>query len=139
MVNPWKNTDWNPSAKKIRLTMAAIALFAVLIVWLIRRDAAWTDLQKYGWYVLIPLLLGALVPPVGKWIYRIWFLLTGVIGFVVSNLILLICFYLVITPLALIRRMAGGRPLPLKPGPGQSSWADHADRTGDPASYFRQF
>ena len=139
MVNPWKNTDWDPPAKKIRLTMAAIALFAVLIVWLIRRDSAWTDLQKYGWYVLIPLLLGALVPPVGKWIYRIWFLLTGLVGFVVSNLILVICFYLVITPLALVRRMAGGRPLPLKPGPGQSSWADHADRTGDPASYFRQF
>ena len=61
MVNPWKSMDWNPAAKKIRLTMAAIALFAVLAVWLVRRDAAWPDMQKYGWYVLIPLILGAVI------------------------------------------------------------------------------
>ena len=139
MINPWKSIDWNPPAKKIRLTMAAIALFAVLVVWLVRRNAAWADLLKYGWYGLLPLLLGAVVPAIGKWIYRVWYLLTGVIGFVVSNLILVICFYLVITPLALIRRLTGRCPLTLKPGQGKSSWEEHTDKTADPASYFRQF
>ena len=139
MVNPWKSIDWNPSAKKIRLSMAVIALFAVLVVWLIRRNSAWVDLLRYGGYGLIPLLLGAAIPAIGKWIYRVWYLLTGVIGFVVSNLILVICFYLVIIPLALIRRLAGGCALTLKPGPGKSSWGEHTDKTEDPESYFRQF
>ena len=139
MVNPWKSMDWNPSAKKIRLAMAAIALFAALIVWIIRRDSAWAELLKYGWFGLVPRLLGAVVPAIGKWIYRIWNLLSGVIGFIVSNLVLVACFYLVITPLALVRQLTGGCPLTLKPGTGKSSWKDHADKTADPASYFHQF
>lgn len=139
MINPWKSMDWNPTAKKIRLTLVSIALSAVLIAWIIRRESAGPELMRYGWCGLVLLLLGAVVPAIGRWICRAWYLLSGAVGFVVSNLILVACFYLVITPLALVRRATGGCPLNLKPGPNDSSWEDHADKTADPASYFRQF
>ena len=96
----------------------------------------WISL-KYGSSVFLILLAGALFPAIGKWIFRFWFGLACAIGFCVSNLILLICFYGVMTPLALIRRMLGSQPLPLKEQK-DSGWIEH-EREMDPAGYFRQF
>jgi hypothetical protein len=39
----------------------------------------------------------------------------ALIGRVITTIILTLSYYLVITPAALIKRVFGGRPLPLKP------------------------
>jgi hypothetical protein len=39
-----------------------------------------------------------------------------------NTLILVLIYYLVITPAALIKRVIGGKPLPLKPDPEASSY-----------------
>lgn len=137
MINPYQSVDWNPSAGKIRRTLAVIALFllvAGLVLW--KKNVSVTGL-KYGSSVFPILLAGAVFPAIGKWLCRLWFGLACAIGFCVSNLILLICFYGVMTPLALIRRMLGSQPLPLKEQK-DSGWIEH-EREMDPAGYFRQF
>ena len=138
MINTYKTVDWDPSPTRIRRTLAVIMLFLpvfLLLLWL--KTAAAAPILKCGSAAFILLLAGIIFPAVGKWICRIWFGAACTVGFVVSNLILLFCFYAVITPLALIRRLLGSRPLPLKPRNG-SNWIDHEDQT-DPARYFRQF
>lgn len=138
MINPYQSVDWNPSAGKIRRTLALIALFllaAGLVLW--KKNALSAADLKYCSSVFLILLAGAVFPAIGKWLCRLWFGLACAIGFCVSNLILLICFYAVITPLALIRRMLGSHPLPLKPQK-DSGWIEHESKT-DPAGYFRQF
>ena len=48
-------------------------------------------------------------------VYRIWMRLTHVMGVAMTTVVLCLAFYLVITPAALLKRLFGGRPLPLKP------------------------
>jgi len=48
-------------------------------------------------------------------VYNAWLKIAHVIGRIITTLILTLAYYLVITPAALIKRLFGGRPLPLKP------------------------
>lgn len=138
MINPYKTVDWNPSPGKIRRTLALIAVFFLIIdLILILKQVPAEVILKYSPVFFIVLLLGIFLIPFGIWIYRIWFWITCAVGFCISNLILLICFYMVITPLALIRRAFGSCPLPLK-RKRESNWSNHEQKT-DPGSYFRQF
>ena len=142
MINPYKTVDWDPSPREIRKTMGIIAFFAVVLfgIIMLRTGSFSAAMQKYSFIfyaAFIVFLIAGIFPVIGKWVFRIWFGIACAAGFLVSNLILLTCFYAVITPLALVRRLFGAEPLPLKQKTG-SAWEDHPDKT-DPADYFRQF
>lgn len=63
---------------------------------------------------------------------------TSRIGFVVSHLILMIIYFVVITPIGLIMRLVGHDPLRLKfEPPAKIYWIDRKGRRSA-ASYFRQ-
>ena len=56
-------------------------------------------------------------------IYGTWLRIAHFLGRVVTTAILTIAYYLVITPAALIKRLFGGRPLPMKlDKKGSSYW-----------------
>lgn len=48
-------------------------------------------------------------------VYNVWLKVAHLFGRVVTLLILTLAYYLVVTPSALIRRLFGGPPLPVKP------------------------
>jgi len=50
-----------------------------------------------------------------KPVYETWLKIAHFIGRVITTIMLTFLYYLVITPAALIKRVFGGRPLPLKP------------------------
>jgi hypothetical protein len=52
---------------------------------------------------------------------------------------MLLMFYLLITPIALILRLRGRDPLNRKPAPGRSSWWLAKPSPQDVRSYFRQY
>jgi hypothetical protein len=53
----------------------------------------------------------------------------ALIGRVITTIILTLSYYLVITPAALIKRVFGGRPLPLKPDKNVFSyWASREEQ-----------
>ena len=56
-----------------------------------------------------------LLPVPLKPVYKTWLKITHFIGRVITTIMLTLLYYLVITPAALIKRIFGGRPLPLKP------------------------
>jgi len=56
-----------------------------------------------------------LLPAFLKPVYETWLTITHFIGRVITTIMLTLLYYLVITPAALIKRVFGGRPLPLKP------------------------
>ena len=63
-------------------------------------------------------LLGAgfvMIPMGMKPVYRTWLRIAHLIGRGITTLMLTLGFYLVITPAGLLKRVFGGRPLPLKP------------------------
>jgi hypothetical protein len=55
-------------------------------------------------------------------LYSGWMKIAHLMGRIVTTLILTLAYYLVITPSALIKRVFGGRPLPLKPDKSVSSY-----------------
>jgi hypothetical protein len=55
-------------------------------------------------------------------VYNVWLKVAHLFGRVVTILILTLAYYLVVTPSALIKRLFGGPPLPVKPDKKASSY-----------------
>ena len=62
------------------------------------------------------------------------------IGFVVSHVVLAVVYYLVVTPIGLVLRLAGHDPMGKRFDPEATTyWHPREKETSDPARYFRQF
>jgi len=80
-------------------------------------------LPTYIFGLLAILGLGfIIIPSPLRPIYTIWLKIAHFIGRIVTTLILTLLYYLVITPSALIKRMIGGRPLPVGPNKQKMSY-----------------
>ena len=87
--------------------------------------AVWRDktLVAFFFGLLTVLSIGFVLMPVQlKPVYAGWLKIAHFIGSKVTILILTIMFYFVITPAALLKRIFGGRPLPVKPDPDAETY-----------------
>ena len=83
-------------------------------------------------FILLPLPL--------KPVYDTWLKIAHFIGRVITTLILTLAYYLVITPAALIKRVFGGRPLPLKPDKNVSSyWVPREEPTQPKERFLKRY
>jgi len=63
-------------------------------------------------------------------VYIVWLKFAHLIGRIVTTIILAMAYYLVITPSALIKRLFGGAPLPVKPDKNACSyWVTRTEPT----------
>jgi hypothetical protein len=83
--------------------------------------------------------LGLLKPAAVRWLFVVCMVLAFPIGWVVSNLILALMFYGIVTPIGLFFRMKGRDLLCRKPAPGKSSFWAPKQTPRDMRSYFRQY
>ena len=63
-----------------------------------------------------------LIPKQLQPVYFAWLKIAHLLGRIINTLILTLAYYLVITPSGLIKRLFGGRPLPVKPNKKASSY-----------------
>jgi hypothetical protein len=63
-----------------------------------------------------------LLPSQLRPVYALWIKFAHLIGKVITVFILILAYYLVITPSALLKRVFGGAPLPAKPDKKASSY-----------------
>lgn len=81
--------------------------------------------------------LGFIVMPNAlKPVYDVWLKIAHFIGKVITTVGLTLLYYLVITPAALLKMVFGGRPLPLKPDKGASSYWVDRDEPAQPKERF---
>jgi hypothetical protein len=101
--------------------VAVGTVFSLLSLWFWWRHTAF-----WRWFLVpaVPLLLlGLAYPKSLRQVYLGWMAGALVLGFVVSNVLLIIFFYLVVTPTGLLARIFGKDFLSLKPDPSaQSYW-----------------
>jgi len=72
--------------------------------------------------------------------YRGWMRVAHKIGLTLTAIMLTIAFYGVITPAAWLKRLFGGRPLPMTPDPGKSSyWVDRTEPAQPKERFFRRY
>lgn len=107
--------------KQIRkFGLIAFIFFAILCalgIWAQKR------LTIYLFGCLSILGIGFMVAPVQLTpVYKAWLKIAHLLSRAVNTLILILIYYLVITPTGLIKRIIGGRPLPLKPEREASSY-----------------
>ncbi|MBW1781138.1 MAG: hypothetical protein JRL30_10405 [Deltaproteobacteria bacterium] len=69
-------------------------------------------------------------------VYRLWLNIAHAIGRIFTVIILILAYYLVITPSGLIKRLFGGRPIPLKPDRNASSYWVARDEPAQPTERF---
>ncbi len=105
--------------------------------------AWWGHKSFYPFFVgggLGLIAVGLLTPRVLKPIQKLWMGLALVIGAVMSRVILSLLFYLVLTPLGLVARLAGKHFLDLKFKEAKTSyWIERPRQKKIPADYEKQF
>ena len=85
-------------------------------------------------------ILGAAAPEILKPIYVVWMKLAVVLSWINTRIILLVLFYLVLTPIGLIMRMFGKDALDLKIDKSRDSyWRKKEKKPFSPLEAQRQF
>ena len=103
----------------------------------------WSDkpLPTYLFGTLSALGLGFIsFPHQLRPVFVIWLKIAHFIGRIVTALILTLAYYLVITPAALIKRIFGGTPLPIKPDKNVSSyWVTRKEAVQSKEQFLKRF
>jgi hypothetical protein len=81
-----------------------------------------------------------LLPKPLRPLYSGWLKIAHLIGRIITTLVLALAYYLVLTPSALIKRLFGGAPLPLKPdGEVTTYWVTRAEPAQPKERFLRRF
>lgn len=85
------------------------------------------------------ILLGLVSPRVLFWPSRGWMLLAQAMSFVTTRIILAILFFLIITPIGVVKRLLGWDPLDRRSGRRASYWKPYSARQRDPRHYEKMY
>jgi len=81
-----------------------------------------------------------LIPGILKPVYLGWLKIAHFIGQVITTMMLAIAYYAVITPAALMKRLLGGRPLPLSHDPDASTyWVSREEPAQPKERFYKRF
>jgi hypothetical protein len=131
---------WHPSSKDLRvfagLQFALFALIAASLAW--RHGLPTVALCIIALSAVVA-VLGLVTPALIRPIYVGWMIAVFPIGWAVSHLILAVTFFLVITPIGWVLRLAGRDPLARHPDPQVGSYWTERPPPPPPEQYFRQF
>ncbi|MBO6575774.1 MAG: hypothetical protein JJ896_12290 [Rhodothermales bacterium] len=79
-------------------------------------------------------MLGTLLPGALRTVYPAWMLIALVLGTIMTRVLLTLVFLLVVTPIALMLRLAGKDPMNRRPDPGMRTyWITRDADSNDPA------
>ncbi len=110
----------------------------------------WFYRGKFGSVAQILLLVGTLLILLGLvwpraliWPNRAWMLLAEALSFVTTRIILGLVFFLLVTPIGVVKRMMGWDPLGRRStggsAPGESYWKPYSERQRNPRHYEKMF
>jgi hypothetical protein len=146
MINPFKAVNWNPGpAERRRFAASLIVGFPclALVFLLIHRltSGTWTW-QPSLWLGGVGLSIGVLLralPGIARPFYLAWHFIACCVGMVVSNVLLGLVFYVVVTGIGLALRACGRQPVRKRFDKAASSYWIEAERVSDMRRYYRQF
>jgi hypothetical protein len=84
-------------------------------------------------------LLGAFLPSALRLPYRGWMALAEALSVIMTNVILALVYFGIVTPLGLLRRALGGDPLRRRARPAASHWFLYSARQRNPRHYEKMF
>ncbi len=123
--------------KFIMVIASALVILAVLVFFFGSQPerAAWL-----GGIAVVLLITGMPLPRLYKHFHKVWIGFSLALGYFMSRLLLTLLFFLVITPISLIMRLAGKDPLNMKIDKTTPSyWIKKPPRALKAKDYERQF
>jgi hypothetical protein len=84
-------------------------------------------------------LLGLIFPAALVWPNKAWMGLAEVLSFVTTRIILAFVFFVIVTPIGVIKRFFGWDPLHRRAGKSDSYWKPYSERQRDPRHYEKMF
>lgn len=131
----------NPSIRQLRQFGALwFPAFGALVGFLLYRrlDNPAAAFAVWGVAAVIT-LVGLVSPRFMRLVYVGMMTLTFPIGWVISNIILLLVYYLVLTPIGIAMRLAGRDPMQRRPDRSAASYWIARSAETPTARYFRQY
>jgi peptidoglycan biosynthesis protein MviN/MurJ (putative lipid II flippase) len=136
----WSDIPFRPANKALRQFAAAWLVFFLVLgahQYLARRHPT-VGLTLLGLALVIG-LLGLIKPQAVRWVFVTWMVAAFPIGWLISLLMLLLMFYCVMTPVALVFRLRRRDLLRRKGAPAGSTFWLPKHTPQDVRSYFRQY
>ena len=84
-------------------------------------------------------LLGAIYPKSLILPNRLWMGMAEAMGYVMTRVILALVFFLIVTPIGLLRRLTGGDPLGRRAARTESYWKPYTERRSDVKHYEKMY
>jgi saxitoxin biosynthesis operon SxtJ-like protein len=135
----WSDVTARPSARTLRqfaaLFLIVFAIVAGLRVW--GGDTGTATIVIAGTGVVIG-LLGLVRPDAIRYVYTSWMIAAFPIGWTISRVIVMLLFYVVFTPFALVFRLIGRDALRRRRHTPRTYWME-TNATEPPESYYGQF
>jgi Saxitoxin biosynthesis operon protein SxtJ len=136
----WSDIPFHPPSKTLRqFAGLCLAFFGSLALWHGMVSGRGTLAMIFAGLALTIGPLGLLWPRLIRPIYVGWMVLAFPIGWTVSQTLLALLFFGLLTPIGLLFRMMGRDPLQRTRRPGQESYWSPKPRATDPRRYFQQF
>jgi hypothetical protein len=136
----WSDIPFQPAARALRQFAAAwLVCFLALGAhqYLARgRPQAGLVLMTLAVVIGVP---GVIRPGMVRWLFVSWMVLAFPLGWLISQFLLALMFYGLITPVALVFRLRGRDLLHRKPTPERGSYWTPKPKPQDVRSYFRQY
>ncbi len=146
MVNPFKEVNWNPDTEEKRAFAKSLVIgfpiVAVVFLVIGRISSGQWEAQIPMWLAGVGILAGIIfwiIPQIATPFYLLWYGIACSIGIVVSNVLLGVVFYVVVTGIGLIMRMIGRDPLRLKIDKNADTYWLDVEKIDDPTRYYRQY
>jgi hypothetical protein len=131
--------NWKPGNRQLRQFAALWMLFFGLVgaycMWVSGAQTAATIL----WLLALTGAPGLLFPGLLRPVYVVWMALALPIGYTISHILLLLIYYAVLTPIALVLRLLRYDPLQRRRNPAASSYWITRDPVSPPPRYFKQY
>lgn len=135
----FQHVKWRPDATELRRFAIAMLIgffvLGALSAWRARGIGTGSVVL---WTTGASLAVAAFIPKLGRIAYLAVYLPTSIIGYVVSNVMLTLMFFLVVTPLGIVMKLMGKDVLQQRRPDRTTQWTPVKEtRTED--SYYRQF
>ena len=108
--------------------------------------AWWFYRGKFGNATNFTMALGALLilfgliwPKALVYPNKAWMLLAAGLSFVTTRIILALVFFLLVTPIGVVKRLSGWDPLSRRSGSSDSYWRPYSERQRDPRHYEKMY
>ena len=142
MPMPWikeeyQQLDRSPRAlRRFGFTVAsALLLLGALLFWRHHRGAGFV----FAALGALLFIVAAVAPPLLKWLHGPWMILSLALGWIMTRLLLTIAFFLIVTPIGLLQRLFGKRPIEIAFRTGATSYWQPRTARPLPADYEKQF